>query len=773
MFRHYVAIIVIIAVCLLFISPLYGGEEEKKQIRYGTVKGHVADIETKSPLAGATVILLGINKGAAADIDGNFIIKDIPVGSYSLKFQSLGYTAFVKTDVIVKSKRITFMNVDLSSSTVEGKDVTVSAGYFRSVQNEPTSATNFSGEEIRRAPGSAGDVSRIVAVLPSVAKVNDQLNSLIIRGGGPSENAFFLDNIEIPNINHYPVPGTSGGPIGLLNVDFVKDVDFSAGGFSAAYGNRLSSVMNLEFREGNRDEYDWQLDFHMAGAGIVGEGPINGGKGSWMLSVRRSFLDLLVDAIGTGVAPKYSDYQGKLVYDLSPSHKLTLLGIGGIDYIEFDKKTSEDDGNIVFGEFDGYEYAVGTNWQYIWNNRGYSNTSLSMLSTQGKDDFQETSTGNHLTHSKNTESIAQIRNVNNYRASDNVKFEFGADAKYFNNDYDYYYAAYADLAGNPTEELIIDNKIEANMYGAYLNVIWNPVRKLRFTLGGRYDYFDHGGHEHISPRAAITYNFNDRTSINAATGIYYQNLPMILLSQKDKFKDLENPVAYHYIVGLHHMLTRDTRLTLEGYYKDYDNFPINPELPELFLVDHIATGYYMGTFDELREDGKARSYGIELTLQKKLAEDVYGLISGSYFKTEYRDTLGVWRDRMFDNQFLFSIEGGYKPNEKWEYSLRWIFAGGAPFTPLDIDQSSTAHRMVIDMNQVNADRYPAYHSLNVRIDRRYHFGSTNLVLYFSIWNVYNRQNVAMYYWNESAETPGQDTMYQWTTLPIIGVEFEF
>ncbi|MEZ5357835.1 MAG: TonB-dependent receptor [Candidatus Zixiibacteriota bacterium] len=771
MHRQYLTIFIIMTIVFIVSSPLFGNDNTKAAQRFGTLKGQVMDIETKTPLVGATVTIVGTNKGAAADLDGNFAIERVPVGNYSLKFQSIGYNAFIQTDVIVKSNRITFVNAELASSAIEGKDVTVSAGYFRSVQDEPTSATSFSGEEIRRAPGSAGDVSRIVAVLPSVAKVNDQLNSLIIRGGGPAENAFYLDNIEIPNINHYPVPGTSGGPIGLLNVDFVQDVQFSAGGFSALYGDRLSSVMNIEFREGNRDEFDGQIDFSMGGLSLEVEGPISKGRGSYMISARRSYLDLLVDAIGTGVAPKYSDYQGKFVYDLSPSNKLTFLGVAGVDYIEFDSSTSFDDGNTVFGEFDGYEYAVGSNWEYIWGKRGYSNTSVSLLSTKSEDHWNETKSGDKLSRGKNIESIAQFRNVNNFRASNSVKFEFGIDVKYFFNDYDYYFAEYTDMAGNPTDAIIVNDEINAPKYGTFASLVWNPAEKLRLTFGGRYDYFDYGSHSHVSPRFSASYSLNDRTSINAASGIYYQNLPFMLLSQNEKFKELKNPVSYHYILGLHHMLTKDTRLTLEGYYKDYDNFPINPDLPEVFLADQIAVDYYSGTFDELRDDGKARSYGVELTVQKKLAQNIYGLVSAAYTKAEYEDTMGVWRDRLFDNQMLVSIEGGYKPNEKWEYSLRWIYAGGTPYTPLDLDASRAMNRMVSDMSLVNAERRPAYHSLNLRVDHRYHFGKTNMVLYFSVWNVYNRKNVAMYYWNEIEQK--QDVENQWSTLPIIGLEFEF
>jgi hypothetical protein len=315
----------------------------------GIIKGKVIDKETKTPIPGASVLIFGTRTGTNSDSDGNFTIRNVPIGDYTLHFNCIGYEPLAKTDIIVKPQRLTFVQASLKVSPVILNDVVVSGGYFVQQENAPTSAVNFSAEEIRRAPGSAGDVSRILMTLPSVAKLNDSYNSLIVRGGSPNENGFFVDNIEIPNINHYPTQGSSGGPIGLINVDFIEDADFSSGGFSSAYGDRLSSIMNLTFREGNRDEFDGQLDLAFAGLGFTGEGPIADGKASWLFSARRSYLDMLVDAIGTGVAPEYSDYQGKLVYDPSPHHKLTVLGVLGVDYISFDKNDSEDQGNNAYG----------------------------------------------------------------------------------------------------------------------------------------------------------------------------------------------------------------------------------------------------------------------------------------------------------------------------------------------------------------------------------------------------------------------------------------
>ncbi len=737
----------------------------------GTIKGRVVEAVNQAPVIGASVLVVGTRLGAATDETGDFRIADVPVGSYSLTISGVAYERISQSDVIVRPKRITFVQAELVSRSVEIKGMSVTADYFSEKPWQPTSTTEFSGEEVRRSPGTAGDVSRIVATLPSIAKVNDQLNSMIVRGGTPTENGFYLDNIEIPNINHYPLEGSSGGPIGLLNVDFVRDVSFSAGGFSAAYGDRLSSIMDISFREGNREEFDGQLMLDFAGAGFTGEGPIAHGKGSWMLSVRRSFLDLLVDAIGTGVAPRYSDYQGKLVYDLNASHQLTFLGVAGVDAITFERKQAIDDSLIFYGTYKGSEFATGVNWRYLWGRKGYSNTSVSMLSTDYNGTFNETKSDIPLSVENSTLSSAQVRNVNTLLLNESSHFEFGFDTKYFFDNYNLRVAEYTNPIGDTVPPLVVAERPRSPRAGLFVNLTASPSSRLSTTVGLRYDYFEYNDHSSVSPRLALVYRLTDRTALNAATGIYYQNLPLVLLTQHSRNKELRDPVAYHAVAGISHLVTENTKLTVEGYYKSYDHFPVDPDQPQLFVVDELVIRGFMGNYENLQDIGKARAYGVEATLQKKLVEGTYGLVSGSYFKSEYKGLDGIWRDRIYDNRLLFSVEGGYKPNNRWEFSTRWIFAGGAPYTPLDLEASQLINRSVLDEDRVNESRYPAYHSLNLRCDRRFSFKGSNLVAYLSVWNVYNRKNVAQYYWNEIGKH--QSTLNQWTMLPVFGVEYEF
>jgi hypothetical protein len=320
--------------CFLFIALVFTmltGVTFAEESYYGTMKGQVIDRETKIPLPGANILIVGTRRGTISNPDGTFMIPDIPVGNYTVQFSYLGYESYKAADVIIRSGRATVLRAELKTSVLEMEETSVTGGYFSGDPVQPTSMIGFSHEEIRRAPGSGGDVSRIIYGLPGVAKANDERNNLIVRGGSPIENSFFVDNIEIPNINHFPTQGSSGGAIGILNVDLVNDVTFRTGGFSAMYGDRLSSVMEINLREGNRDEFNGQIDLSLAGIGTVLEGPIGDRKGSWLISARRSYVDIIAGFMDFGVAPKYGDFQGKVVYDIDKENFLSVIEVFGLD----------------------------------------------------------------------------------------------------------------------------------------------------------------------------------------------------------------------------------------------------------------------------------------------------------------------------------------------------------------------------------------------------------------------------------------------------------
>ncbi len=745
----------------------------------GIIKGRVLDHATKEPLAGVNIEVLDTRFGAASDNNGFYVITDVPVGNCQIRISYIGYEAQIQTDIIVRPDRTTYYNAELKESLIEADAISVSAGYFNNTADHPLSLTNFSAEEIRRAPGSAGDVSRIIYGLASVAKVNDTKNSLIVRGGSALENSFYIDNIEISNINHFPEQGSSGGPIGMINVDLIKDVNFYTGGFSADYGDRLSSVMELQFREGDRDRFNGQLDFGLGGVGGVAEGPMLNQKGSWLVAARRSYLDLIVGAIGetNSAVPQYSDIQLKMVYDPSPYHRLTVIGITGWDEISLNPADAVENEQNMYNDFSLWQNTFGLDWRYLWAREGYSNISISHAFTKYTFGLKETryfaDTGNEKTllDQSSNEQEFRLRNVNHYNVNRSLKFDFGLEFKYLLADFNNYYGPYYDFLGNPTPALSVTGKSSGYKLHGFFSLMWQPFTRLSVTPGLRLGHFTYNNQTHISPRLSVSYQVLDNTSLNFSSGIYYQNLPLVLLAQNEANKQIKDPRATHFVVGVSHLLTENTQLTVEAYNKDYQDMPVDPAQPDLFLMDEVyQTGLFL-THGPLQDGGRANARGIEVMVQKKLAESVYGMVSASYFRSTYEDISGKVRDRVYDNRLTFNIEGGYKPSKEWEFSMRWIYAGGAPYTPLDEQASAAARRGIYDSELINEARLPDYHSLNLRVDRRFFFSRSNIVLYLSVWNVYGRENISGYSWN--AITNQKDANTQWSTLPILGVEYEF
>lgn len=746
----------------------------QSRIEPGTIQGQVIDSETRTPLPGANIIVKNTPLGGISDLSGRFTISRVPVGAYTLECRFLGYEAQVVTDVVVRPQRRTELTIALKMAALTGADVTVQAGAFPSEEEHPLSLASFSFEEIRRAPGAGGDISRILQSLPGLAKVNDQSNGLIVRGGTPLENGFYIDHIPVPNINHFPVQGASSGPIGMVQVDFIEEARFHAGGFSAEYGDRLSSVLDISFRDGNRQEMNAQLDLSFVGFGGAIEGPLAKGKGSWLFAARRSYLDLVVKSfdVGTSATPWWGDYQGKIVWDLSPNHRLSGLFLLADDHNDPDHQAAIDNKMLYYGKQDLSQGTAGLSWRALWGKRGYSRTVFSGSRSRFKEHMFNTNSGNPLFHNRSDEYDFNLDHDTWLRLSGHHSLQFGLQTHRLESRYDNHYAAAVDLLGDTTASLTVANAMRGHKIGGFVNYVITPAAQWRAILGLRSDYFTLNRRQNWSPRAALSWQIDPLTRISASVGLYRQNLPMLLLAQRAANRSLADPRAVHYLMGLERLLNATTRATLEIYQKAYASFPLDPGQPGLFVVDELYYGSgWFTAHPLLTATGQARSRGVEAMIQKKLTQNLYGLVSATWFRTRYRDAAGVWRDRVFDNRLIVSMEGGYKPGHALEVSARWIYAGGAPYTPVDAAASAAAGETVIDAGRINGARYPAYHSLNLRIDRRFTFARSNLAAYLSVWNAYNRKNVAAYFWNAARKKT--DVIYQYTALPIIGLEYEF
>ncbi|MFZ4619265.1 MAG: TonB-dependent receptor [Bacteroidota bacterium] len=667
-------------IVILLLSSLFLAAQEK-QI-HGSIQGQLIDGTTNQPLVGVNILIVERpSSGAVSDASGNFTITQIPVGEYSIRATLIGYQQAVLTNVVVSTGRSTKVKLRMKEDAVQVGTVEVRADYFSTEGTiAPVSTIGLNGAEVKRSPGSAQDMQRIVQNLPSVANSNDQNNELIVRGGSPDENLTVMDNIEIPTTNHYPNQFNSGGPINMVNVDLIEDIRFSTGGFPAQYGDKLSSVMDISLREGDKERtIAGNALAHFAGAGGVLEGGFAGGKGTWIFSGRQSFLETLdqivgITALGITAVPKYYDLQAKMTYELSPTQKLIINGIYGDDKIIINGTPDEaNDQKLNVHDSTGVEnvdvvtrqFAVGATLRSLFGAEGYSLFTLYALGNnydvfvtedftdriydaQGKVTSFKKLISNPVFTNRSQERLLGAKYDLLYHMNDGNELMIGgqvlttvnfANDVYFNSD-----TLRFDLNGDGVFEIpqstFTNGRVKRDLtfgeeykFGGYISDRITISDQLTATAGVRYDYFTYSGKGNVSPRFNLSYELLPMTTrLNVAYGEYYQTQSFPTYGDNtgtEKNRHLENSHSRHAVIGIEHILDEGLKATLEAYYKTYDDLPVSEEF--------IRASDITFRSDKKESAGKRTSRGIELFVQQKQVEDYYGTFSLSYSKTTTED----------------------------------------------------------------------------------------------------------------------------------------
>ncbi len=732
------------------------GDDEK---RLGLIKGRILDYESQKPLSGVTVTAKDTDRTIRSDANGTYTLPAVPVGFFVLSFELDGYYTDNRTDVIVRPGRTTFVNIEMFAVRTLTEDVRVTADYFPSTPDKPGSQRQFNTEELRRNAGSAGDVSRALYDVPGIAKADEEANDLIVRGGSPVENGFYVDNIFVPNINHFPQWGASGGNINMLNMHFIESLNIYTGGFDATFGNRLSSIIDIGYREGNRESINGQLNLSIIGFGAQAEGPLPKNKGSFMLSGYRSYLDIVGKLLDSDNPSDYYDIQGKIVYDIDEANRLSLLTINGYSETKEDQEEERESGasNYSWERFN--ISTVGLNWRHLWGGRGFSDTSLSYSFMKGKDDGRSVTDNEFAYYFNYRDRWITLRNVNQIHLGTAHQLKFGVEAqhnRFFSHNFD---------DDGPTN-------LKGTYGAAFVTYLVYPFENFSLSTGLRLDYFPFSERFHLSPRLSFNWVLTKRFSVNGAFGMFHQQMPLFLMKQHPENVRLNEMQSRHIVLGFKYLLFSDTQATLEIYDKQYDHFPMSSRAPYFFLIDDISGDDAMfGLWNRLLDEGKAYARGVELTIQKKLAKNLYGLVSMTYYRAKYRDLMGVWRNRMCDNRFIVCLSGGYKPTRNWEFSARWIWMGGRAYTPVDEGKSIEYGWPWVRVDNIMIGHINDYTSLSVRTERRFNFAKTNLVIYAGAWNLFDHKNELYRFWDTASNQYLSE--YMWGTIPYIGIEFHF
>ncbi|MDP3148240.1 MAG: TonB-dependent receptor [Ignavibacteria bacterium] len=729
----------------------------------GTISGEVRDAVSKRPLLYANVSVVGTQFGAVTDDKGYFVIKKITQGTYQLKTSYIGYSPLLKDDIVVVHLRNTSASIELFPSQIELNEVSVTGGYFQKPLDQSLSIRSLTQQEIRRSPGSAEDIFRVMQSLPGVATAGGKSAQLIVRGGSPDENLTLLDNIEIYNPIHFARTGESMGIISIINPSLLKGVDFMTGGFPAKYGDKMSSVFEMSLLDGNKEIYNTDINANLGGFGAMVDGPVPG-NGSMIFSARRGFFDLLTNLMNKPAAPQYYDAVAKLTYDLDEKNRISIVGFYYLDQIlregtSTTKKTTSEATNFKYDYLtrDDYGTAFGINWRFLFSPKAFSLTTLS-FSGNGWNTLQGTETDRSLSGEDIRENSFDVKNEITFNILPNLELKTGGYLRFIDSKHITWKPADTTRIGQIIPATSVSFLPEmSNKVTFFLQDTWRPFSRLSLSTGIRYDYFSFTKESNFSPRIAASFHLTDKTSLNASFGKFYQTPAAYQIALDPHNVFLMSSLATHYIVGIDHLFAEDTKFTVEAYYKD---------LTEVFVAND--------TTDVLTNAGSGFARGIEFSLQKKFTDGIVGSASYSYSVSKRRDASNTETYYFeYDRPHIVNLIGGIELSETWQLGFKFQYASGNPYTPVVGTAIKNGTYYAVD-GAYNSSRLPDYHKLDIRIDKKFVFEKWTLTAYLDLWNVYNRENVLSY--SSKVDATGVITTtprLDFGILPILGLSAQF
>ncbi len=744
----------------------------------GNLQGKVGDLHLGIPLPQVRVELYPTYTEVTSDLQGYFKLQEMKPGVYSAKFQCPGYESLTIPGISIQPGHTTEIQAKLTLTPIAADSETLQViGKYRTSVN-PVSAYTFSSEEIQGNPATAGVISRILDTFPGVSFLSDENLEHVIRGGSPLENAFYIDNIEVPGIGHLAMMGSNGGFYSALNPELIQNVEFLSGNFSTDFGDRLSSITRISLKEGNRTRFAGSTDLSLAGVETALEGPLPNQKGSWLISLRKSTLSIMQSlGIELETVPKTFDSQIKFTLDLSPHHKLNVL-----NFHSTGKFWQTAPNLFTHKQMDQDQSTTGINLTSYWSPVFFSSTSVSFSSHNRADGQQYANLlmGPEIWRIVESRRSFVLRNTNFLVLNSRLKLDFGFQIKHEKEDLDQMiYQPVRNFLGNTVADSRLGLEFRTTQTSLFNSLVATPLRRMTLTLGIRSDYSSAHRSLIFSPRISTTYRITDHLTLNSGIGMFHQLLPLNYLATIPQAVDLKHMRAVHYGLGFEYLNESGTRFSLSAYQKDYSHLPISPEAPYTLLTD-LFLDNSLRNFSEplcyrmpdlVLDTATAYSRGIEALLQKRWFADFISILSISCFQSRFTDLQGIKRSRIYDTQYIFNLVGKYTPSPRWEFSASWVFMGGAPYTPMDYLRSAQMQQIVLDESQYLALRQSGYSRLNIRITKSILIGQRSLLFYLDVINVLDIDNVKTYEWNLWSRM--KEASHQLGIVPILGFKYRF
>lgn len=766
------------------------------------IKGVVIDKSTRQPLEFVNVLVVGLGIGASTDANGNFLITQVPPGIYRLQASFLGYKTELTPEYRVN--HVTpYVQIELEEENASLNEVVVTASPFQKVPESPVSLRVIGLQEIEKAPGANRDISKVVQNYPGVAfSPIGYRNDLIVRGGGPSENRFYLDGVEIPNINHFSTQGASGGPVGLIDADLIRSVKFYSGAFPADKGNALSSVLDFSLRDGDMERNSLKATLGASEVSLSSNGHI-GNKTSYLVSVRQSYLQALFKILGLPFLPAYTDASFKIKTRFDSHNELTLLGLGGIDRMKLNLGIEGEDAEYMLSylpEINQETYTVGGVYRH-YSQRHVQSIVLSQSYLNNRNvkyrDNDESSEENLTLRLGSIEQETKLR-MENTSSWSVWKVKAGFDLNYSR----YKSNEYRKVFANVLREYDYHTDLSLWRWGMFASVDYAaPDKSFTASMGVRTDGNNYSDKmkelwRQLSPRLSVSYRLIEGLTLSGHVGLYYQLPSYTALGFKGEEGEYVNRHLDYISVsqeslGLSWTPNENMELSVEGFYKLYGHMPFS-------LSDQIplsCKGNDYGTIgnEPLSSEAKGRSYGVELMFKWLLTQKLNLSSSLTIFKSEFKDgEQGSYVPSAWDNRFILNMSGTYNFPKHWSLGAKVSCIGGSPYTPYDVEKSSLVEawnvqgRAYYDYSRYNQERLPVFGQLDVRVDKTFYLKKCMLGFYLDIQNITAsklRQPDALMSTGqiENPSAPLSEQRYvmksirqeSGTLLPTLGITFEY
>ena len=741
----------------------------------GIIKGKVVEAKGNESVPFANVSIEGQPVGVTTDIDGNYILENLEPGLYNITVSFLGYKTQTIAEVQVTNSKPAMIDFKMEDMTENLTEIVVKAEAFKKPAESPVSLQTIGTAEIQRNPGGNRDISKVVRSLPGVTSASSFRNDLLIRGGGPSENRFYLDDIEIPNINHFATQGSSGGPNGLINVDFIREVDFYSSAFPANRGNTMSSVFNFRQKNGRDDRIGFTATVGTSDLAATLEGPI-GKKTTFLFSIRQSYLQFLFQALDLPFLPIYNDFQFKFRTRFDDKNEFYVIGLGACDRFKLNLAANKTEVQRFqlqrLPVYFQWNYTIGVGYKHYTENSTITAVlSRNMLNNDIYKHIDNDESKDRIVDYTSQESENKLRVEHKISLPKNFVINYGVGyeySRYTNN-------TIINAGNGPTE---LKTELMMNKYSLFVQLSKKFLsERLVLSTGARVDGNDYNQEmlnpfNQVSPRFSASFTILPGLSINANTGLYYQlpSYTSLGYTENDEFVNrdrLKYTRSFHVVGGIAYSTKSRTKFSIEGYYKIYDNYPFL--LDEQISLANFGADFGVIGDAPISSTGKGRTYGLEVLVQQRLYKGFYGILAYTLGWSEFTDGDGNYQPSAWDSRHIVNLALGKtfntmnkaikdkinakriakgKKERKGKLTSQTLDIGcnlrmqtGLPFTPFDETGSALTSNWnrfrqgILDYDQLNSQRLGLNYSADLRVDYKWFFPKWSFNLYLDIQNI--------------------------------------